>query len=57
MNTRTDLSVQDLTLRARHLRSVYLAGLFRKALSRLVRGIAGQTKAATGQIELALERR
>lgn len=57
MENHADRSILDLTLRARHLRSAYLAALFAAALRR-IRG-AGDTAAvpAPREPEMALERR
>ena len=56
MENRSSESTLDLTLKARHMRSAYLASLFRRALERL-RGDARQPVAPDLDGETAFERR
>lgn len=56
INPRTEPSLSDLTLRARYLRSAYLASLFLRALSR-VRAAAGGATTAPRRSQVAFERR
>ncbi len=56
MENRASASILDLTLKARHLRSAYLAGIFRRAFQR-IRRAAQQPITPDHEAEAAFERR